>query len=405
MNASDPNLAEPSAPTAVSHRKPSIDAFRGMVMFLMLAELLHLASLKKAFPGNRFFEWVSFHTSHIPWEGCSLHDLIQPAFTFLVGVSMPFSISSRLAKGQSKTRLLAHAAWRSLLLIVIGIILRSLGKEQTYFTFEDTLTQIGMGYFFVVLIALAPRWIHYASAFGILILFWAAFAMTPAPPADFDYASVGVPEDWPHHHEGFASRWNMNSNLSWQVDQWWMNLFPREEPFTHNSGGYSTLSFVPTMVTMIFGLIAGTWMRDPLTLKARSTRFIAATIIGLGLGLLLAWLDIVPLVKKIWTPSFALFSGGWCMAWLFVLHLICDVKAWTKWSFPFMVIGANSILIYVMSWTVAEPISEMLVRHLGQSTFEIFGERSAPFFIGAATMGIMYYVLLWLYRKRVFVKI
>ncbi|MDA8743116.1 hypothetical protein N9N28_00660 [Rubripirellula amarantea] len=386
-------------------RKSSIDVFRGMVMFLMLAELLHLGSLARAFPGNWFFEWVHFHTTHVEWEGCSLHDLIQPAFTFLVGVSMPFSIASRLSKGQSTSRLLLHAVWRSLVLIGLGIVLRSLGRDQTYFTFEDTLTQIGLGYFFVVLIALSPRWVHYASAFTILVLFWAAFAIAPPPPSDFDYVAVGVAPDWPHHHEGFASRWNINSNFSWRVDQWWMNLFPREEPFVYNSGGYSTLSFVPTMVTMIFGLIAGTWMKEPLTLQARSNRFLSATFIGIGVGLLLAWLDIVPLVKKIWTPSFTLYSGGWCMLWLYVLHLVCDVKAWTRWAFPFMVIGANSILIYVMSWTVADPISEMLVRHLGRAPFELFGERTAPIFIGAATLGIMYYVLLWLYRKRVFVKI
>lgn len=132
---------------------------------------------------------------------------------------MPFSIASRRKRGGSTPSLLAHAAWRAVVLVLLGIVLRSMDSDRTVFTFEDTLTQIGLGYFFVFLIALAPRWGHYAAAAGVLILFWLAFAVSPAPPANFDYPNVGVPEDWPHHHEGFASRWNKNSNLSWQMDR------------------------------------------------------------------------------------------------------------------------------------------------------------------------------------------
>ena len=167
-------------------RRASIDVFRGMVMFLMLAEIMHLFDLAKAHPENRLFEWLRFHTTHVAWEGCSLHDLIQPAFTFLVGVSMPFSIASRVSKGSSVSRLLLHAIWRSFLLISIGIVLRSLGSERTYFTFEDTLTQIGLGYFFVFLIALSPRWVQWSSGAIILVGVWLVFAISPAPPPDFD---------------------------------------------------------------------------------------------------------------------------------------------------------------------------------------------------------------------------
>ncbi|MGI9472014.1 MAG: acyltransferase family protein [Rubripirellula sp.] len=385
-------------------RRVSVDVLRGMVMFLMLAELMHLFDLASAFPNSRVLEWLRFHTTHVAWEGCSLHDLIQPAFTFLVGVSMPFSIASRLKRGGSTTRLLLHAAWRSFLLIVIGIILRSLDQDRTYFTFEDTLTQIGMGYFFVFLIALAPRWVHYVSAAVVLIGFWLAFALSPPPAADFDYASVGVAEGWPHHQEGLASRWNKNSNLSWKADQWFLNLFPREERFEFNEGGYSTLSFVPTAVTMLFGLIAGVWLRD-LSGTKLFLRMLAFTLFCVFAGWLLARLGLCPLVKRIWTPSFTLYSGGMCMAWLAFLTWICDDRQWTRWGFPFVVIGANSILIYVMSWTVAEPIREMLLRHFGEGPFSIFGDTFVPVFSGAAAIAIMYCVLLWLYRRRAFLKI
>ena len=389
-------------------------------MFLMLAEALHLSHASGKFPGNRIFEWLHFHTTHVAWEGCSLHDLIQPSFTFLVGVAMPFSIASRMKRGQSSARMLVHAAWRSFVLIAIGIVLRSMGRDTTHFTFEDTLTQIGMGYFFAFLIALAPRWVHYASAVLVLAGFWAAFAMSPAPAADFDYPAVGVPADWEHHHEGFASRWNKNSNLSWQVDQWFMNLFPPTDAhdweveigskdadghFVFNGGGYSTLSFVPTIVTMLLGLIAGVWLKEPLSTSARLTRFIGAVVVGLGVGWLLAWSDLCPLVKRIWTPSFTLYSGGWCMLWLLTLYVICDLWKLKAWAFPFLVIGANSILIYIMSWTVESPIRETLYRHFGRGTFAVFGEPYVEVFSGAVTLLVMFAVLLWLYRRKIFIRI
>jgi predicted acyltransferase len=404
FGTSDSEKAAESGQSA-SQRKLSIDVFRGMVMFLMLAEIMHLFDLAEQFPGNRLLEWIRFHTTHVAWEGCSLHDLIQPGFTFLVGVSMPFSIASRLQRGGSKASLLAHAAWRAVVLIVLGIVLRSLHSDHTVYTLEDTLTQIGLGYFFLFLIALGPRWLHYAAALGILTLFWIAFAISPAPPRDFDYPSVGVPESWPHHHQGFASRWNKNSNLSWQTDVWFLNLFPRERAFEFNEGGYSTLSFVPTMATMLFGLLAGVWLKAPLSAGQRLSRFAGAIAIGLAIGWFLASIDLCPLVKRIWTPSFALWSGGCCMLWLASLHLICDLGKWHRWAFPFVVIGSNSILIYVMSWTVASPIRELLFRHFGESSFAILGEAFIPQLSGAATLAILFYVLLWLFRRRVFVKI
>ena len=99
--------APPFAAAGIKTRILSIDAFRGFVMFLMLAEAMHLMNVRRAFPGNRFWEFVAFNTTHVPWQGCSLHDLIQPAFSFLVGAAMAFSIASRTSRGESWNRMLA----------------------------------------------------------------------------------------------------------------------------------------------------------------------------------------------------------------------------------------------------------------------------------------------------------
>src|SRR5438874_1695415 len=134
---------EPATPP---QRLASIDAYRGLVMFLMMAEVLRLCAVAAKVPGSDLWAFLCHHQSHVEWVGSSLHDLIQPSFSFLVGVALPFSMVSRLARGQSKLGMTAHAPWRSLILVFLGVFLRSMSRSQTYFTFEDTLSQIGLGY-------------------------------------------------------------------------------------------------------------------------------------------------------------------------------------------------------------------------------------------------------------------
>ena len=155
---SEASKAKPERRAEGATRLISLDAFRGMVMVLMLAEKMRLPEVARAFPHSALWGLVAFNTEHVAWQGCSLHDLIQPAFSFLVGAALPFSIASRKRKGQTFGPMLGHAVRRALLLILLGIFLRSLRSSQTYFTFEDTLTQIGLGYVFLFLLGFTrPR--------------------------------------------------------------------------------------------------------------------------------------------------------------------------------------------------------------------------------------------------------
>ena len=124
---------------------------------------------------------IAFNTEHVEWQGCSLHDLIQPAFSFLVGAALPFSIASRKAKGQTFGPMVGHAVRRALILIFLGIFLRSLQSPQTYFTFEDTLTQIGLGYVFLFLLGFTRVRTQVITLALILIFFWVAFVLYPVP--------------------------------------------------------------------------------------------------------------------------------------------------------------------------------------------------------------------------------
>src|SRR4051794_15938315 len=137
-----------------ARRLASIDAYRGLVMLLMMAEVLAIGKVAATLHDSGFWNFLHTQQSHVEWTGAVLHDLIQPSFSFLVGVALPFGLAGRLARGQALPQYLGHAAWRSLVLIALGVWLRSIGRSQTYYTFEDTLSQIGLGYFFLCLLGL-----------------------------------------------------------------------------------------------------------------------------------------------------------------------------------------------------------------------------------------------------------
>jgi len=385
----------------------SLDAYRGLAMFLMMAEVLRLCRVSEAIPDSAFWQFLCHHQSHVEWVGCSLHDLIQPSFSFMVGVALPFSIASRAARGQSRARTIWHALYRSIALILLGVFLRSVGHPQTRWTFEDTLTQIGLGYFFLFLLGLRPVREQWIALGAILVGYWAAFALYPLPGPDFDFAAIGVSQDWRQHHwlGGFAAHWNKNTNPAWAFDVWLLNLFPRVKPFAYNGGGYSTLSFIPTLATMILGLAAGRVLRSDSAPWQKARWLAAAGIIGLALGAAIGWAGLCPVVKRIWTPSWVLYSGGWCFLLLAGFFTIIDVFGRRAWAFPLIVVGMNSIAAYSMSWLMEKFIAETLRVHLGQDFFRLFGAPFEPLFHGAATLLVMWLLLFWMYRRKLFLRI
>lgn len=396
---------EPARKPELSERLVSLDAFRGTIMALMLNEATRLPLVARSFPHSAIWAFLAYNTEHVDWQGCSLHDLIQPGFSFLVGAAMPFSIASRSAKGQSFWELLGHAVWRALVLIVLGILLRSIRHQQTYFTFEDTLTQIGLGYVFLFLLAFTRVRTQVIVTLLILIAFWGAFALYPAPGPNFDYARVGVPQNWEHNYAGFLSHFNKNSNLSWRFDVWFLNLFPREEPFAFNEGGWSTLSFIPTLATMILGLLTGEWLR---TSKSKAEKLRGLVIAGVGLvlaGLVFQWAGICPIVKRIWTSSYTLYSGGLVILMLAAFYALIDLKGWRRWAFPLIVIGMNSIAIYVMSWTMEDFVRSSLQVHLGGFFSALVPAPLLPVAYGIGVMLVLWMILFWMYRRKIFLRI
>jgi predicted acyltransferase len=387
-------------------RIASVDAYRGAVMLLMMAEVLELAEVAKSFPDSATWRWLAYHQSHVEWGGWhSVHDMIQPSFSFLVGVALPFSMAGRLRRGESSTRATIHAAWRAFALIALGIFLRSIGKKMTNYTFEDTLTQIGLGYFPLYLLGRAGPRARWAAMGTILVGYWAAFALYPAPGSDFDYRSLGVPADWPHLSTGFAAHWNKNSNLAWAFDRWFLNLFPRESRFEFNRGGYATLSFIPTLGTMILGLIAGDWLQGQGPARGKLARLALLGAVGVGLGLALDRLGVCPIVKRIWTPSWVLFSGGICSLTLGVLYATIDLTGYSGWTYPLRVIGRNSIAAYVLAHLIGDFVLGSFRTHLGKGAFARWGDAYEPLAAGAAVLVVYWLILFWMDRRRIYLKV
>ncbi|MCL2623477.1 MAG: DUF5009 domain-containing protein [Planctomycetaceae bacterium] len=401
-------------------RLASLDAYRGFVMFLMMAELLHLSNMAKAFSEVQtfwgdFWRFLAYHQSHVEWVGCTLHDMIQPSFTFLVGVALPFSIASRLAKGQSHRWMTIHAFWRAAVLILLGVFLRSQWDNQTNWTFEDTLSQIGLGYGFLFVIGLCAfrmrRGIIVPIVALVLILagYWAAFVLYPLPDANFDWAKVGVAADWQQEHilTGFAAHWNKNANPAWAFDAWFLNLFPRANPFEYNGGGYATLSFIPTLGTMILGLLAGTLLRrNKGRCFCKLGLFVLLGATCLGLGWVLDMQGLCPIVKRIWTPSWVLFSGGICFLLLAAFYLFVDIARLKVPVLPLIVIGSNSIVAYCIADSALNGyFAKNLRTHLGQDFFKQFGDAYELLFLGIVLLLINWLILLWMYRRKVHVRI
>jgi heparan-alpha-glucosaminide N-acetyltransferase len=424
-------------------RLASADAYRGFVMFLMTAEVLRLGPIAAKLPDSATWKFLAFHQSHVEWVGCSLHDLIQPSFSFLVGLALPFSIASRRRRGQAVWWMALHALWRSIVLVLLGVWLRSVYASQTNWTFEDTLSQIGLGYLALFLLGLTPRGVQIAGFVLLLVGYWAAFAWHPLPGGDFDYEKVFVSPDWAaaHNQTGFAAHWNKNSNLAWKFDTWFLNLFRRESEWVANKGGYSTLSFIPTLATMVLGLLAGGVAREPREGWRKLLVFVVAGVAGLGLGWAANSFGICPNVKRIWTPSWVLFSGGWCLLILALFYLVMDLAKLRAWAFPLTVIGMNSIAAYCLAHGFDGYLSRNLTTHLGSkwdasaatwllqffpsaqgageaggvegaavageavSTAAELGAIYAPLVSGSVLLLMLWLILYWMYRRRVFVRV
>ena len=369
-----------------SKRLQSLDAYRGLVMLILVSSGFGIIQASKQ-PGGEFLEPYVFYVSHPQWIsqfnlfGVSPWDMIQPAFMFMVGVSMPFSYSKRAKRGDSYFRRFIHAWWRAILLVLLCIFLRSNGKEQTNWTFIDVVGQIGLGYGF--LFFMVGRKFITQVIVGVIVLAATIVAFYQFAPG---------PDPWAFNENVFAE-WN----------RWFLNLFPRPKPFVNNPGGYSTFNFIPSFVTMLLGVMCGQLLNNKtITSWNKVLRLLVGGAVCLGLGLLLSETGTVPIIKKIWTPSWVLFSGAYVIWGLMVFYLIIDVIGIRFWAFPLVVVGLNPLTIYSMEHLIRGWTIKLFHTHLPDAWFEGWEGQIIQYTMVAA---FFWLILFWMYRRKFFIRL
>jgi predicted acyltransferase len=432
-------------------RLMSLDVYRGFVMLLMASSGFQIARVANSVRGAdgtwEAFTWdsLAYQLSHVAWTGCSLWDLIQPSFMFMVGVSMPFSLARRMEQGHSGARNLVHVIWRSLVLIVLGILLTS-SLADVRFRFTNVLTQIGLGYVFLYLAyqTCGQSLRKLGAAAGVVLVGYGAWFVFQPIDADAVKATQDVilaenssldAKEWTQF-QGHAAHWNKHTNAAAQADRDLLNELPRYEEsgrFWFNPGGYTSFNFIPSLATMIFGLMAGVVMRSDRNDGQRLKWLFKAGLVCFGVSMAAdttiwptQWLSpemqdtlyeyswsICPAVKRIWSPTWAVFAAGWTFWMLAGFYWFVDVKGFKKIVFPFAVVGLNSIAMYSMAHLIKGWLggaTQLVFRTTDQLTgtgiMEWVGSNPySPIADYALRLAIMWWICLWMYRNRLFIRI
>jgi predicted acyltransferase len=361
----------------------SLDALRGFDM-LWIAGGEYLIITLATLTGWPFLQWAAGQMEHVEWEGFHFYDIIFPLFLFIAGVSIPFSILKRKQRGESMQKIYLHLLKRLFLLILLGLIYNGLLRfdfeKQRY---ASVLARIGLAWFFAAVIVLntSIRGQVYWFA-GILLGYYAIMKLIPVPGFG---AGVFTPE----------------GNLAAFIDQ---HLLPGEfccYTFGDNEGIISTF---PAICTALMGALTGHLLISgsrKLNGLKKALIILAVGIISLALGKL--WSLSFPIIKNLWTSSFVLFAGGWSLILLSLFYLVIDVWKFKKCTFPFVVIGLNSITIYMLNSGIID--FRLMGKYFFGGITGLFSEPAQPVIMASGAILCMWTFLYILYRNKIFLKV
>jgi heparan-alpha-glucosaminide N-acetyltransferase len=397
----------------------TLDAYRGLTMLFMVSSGLsmgHLltANLPDSLP-NRVLLFAADQLRHREWDmtfrvnagfpswdsqgfhdgtGCTPWDLIQPSFMFIVGAAMPFAFARRRERGKSWRQEFLHVLRRCLLLVLIGIFLDTYAERVLYIQFIRVLQQIAIGYFIAFFfLHLRPRW-QAVGAAGLLAVHGLAYLLYGL--ATKGYPWVQKPDD---------ALWEQTHNFGWAIENWVHQVASLGVYYTVlplSKGHYVTFNAVSSAATILFGVVAGELLRKDWPGGRKVLLLAAAGVAGIALGLALS--PVIPVNKKIWSASFALFAGGCTSLLLAGFYWVIDVLEFRRWTFPFVVVGLNSIAIYVTAGTLGENFKRLWQSFLGVP-FSHLPPEAVPIVLAALVVLANWLLCYWLYRRRIFFKV
>jgi len=449
------------ATTPATERLLSLDVFRGIVMLLLVPDTIGGFSfylMAERHPGEPIWDLLAPMFFHVRWTGMSVWDLIMPAFVLMAGISMSYSYASRKARGESESRILANAAFRVAALLTLHLTLsipvksnidylwplavlalglqlpreiaaiapvwRASGSDTAQqcwraialaiiasrgvvrfdeipnFELFSILPSLGLAYIIAyMLMAFSPR-VQAAAALSILFFYWLSFVLYQHPSIEINPALYGItaPEEV---FSGYLSHWSKGTHVAAALDTWLMNLFPRHYPYTPPIYGTHTLRFIPVAATLLFGVLVGGAIRSGKPREEIRNRIFFFALAGVAFALLLDQ-GIEPIVMRIWTSSWTLYSSGLVMILFVGLYSLIDVSGHRKGMTAFVVAGSNPLLLYVLAIGYRWPVIECWQRVFGSSVFFGYWEPIAESLAFALSLWILAFVL---YRFRIFIRL
>ena len=306
----------------VSKRLFSLDVFRGLTMFLLIAEAAGFHHNFTELTEGTAFSGLAHQLHHHPWNGLRFWDLIQPFFMFIVGVAMPFSLRKRLAT-QTKGQVTKHILRRCFLLFIFGVLLHCVYSHALVWELWNVLVQLAFTILIAYTIMKLPYKFQIGISVGLLVL------------TEVLYRFYNPEAPYAQGHESFGS---------------FIDILTMGQV---NDGYWVFVNFIPTAAHTIWGVICGQILLSNTSHKDKLKPFLIWGTTILILGFAMDWLNITPIIKRIATSSFTLASGGFAILTLALFYWAIDVKKnHSKWLKIFSVVGTNSIFIYLFAETV-----------------------------------------------------
>jgi predicted acyltransferase len=354
----------------------SLDLFRGLTMFLLIAEGARLFGVMTdvAFDGTVIgFIGTQFH--HHPWNGLRFWDLIQPFFMFIVGVALPLSVAQREKRGDSYSKILRHVLVRSLVLLLLGWGLYCIGPGKIVFRFQNVLAQLSVTYLIAFLVMRRAWWFQIGCSLGILL----------ATDLAYRYCSI----------DGYDQPFTQDQNLGAYVDM----LISDEL----SGGHWVSLNAIPTAAHTIWGVLAGQLLMSGATSRRKLMILFGAGISALAIGYGLD--PVTPIIKRIATASFVLSSGGWCLIALAMAYWWVDVLKFRRGVTFFAIVGMNPLFIYLFAEVGGSGLIHRIVKPFSMAAFGWAGDLYAQMLTGCLVWALLWGICYWLYRNRIFIRI
>ena len=354
----------------------SLDFFRGLTMFLLIAEATNLYSyLADPALNDTVIGFIGTQFHHHPWNGLRFWDLIHPFFMFIVGVAIPFSFAKRTERGDLYPQILRHAIQRSFLLLFLGWALYCIGPGRITLQFQNVLAQLSVAYIIAFLIIKKPVRTQLVFSFALLGIVELIYRFFPV--SGFNQPFV------PDHNFGAYFDLLISGELS--EDHW------------------VSFNAFSTSAHTIWGVLAGMLLMSNRTPVQKVKILVIAGLIGVVAGYALN--PVTPIIKRIYTSSYVIASGGWTLLAFTFCYWLIDVKKLQKWAKFLVIVGMNPLFIYLFAHVGGGSFISQIAKPFTMGIFGWTGDLMAKIITGLVALFLLWYICYCLYKKKIFIKI